>query len=229
MVHSATKWIGGHGTTVGGVIVDGGKFDWSKHSDRFPEMVDPSPSYHGFKYWDAFGPATFITRVRIEMMRDIGAYLNPFAAHQLLLGVETLGLRAERHAQNTEKLAKYLQASPHVNWVLWPGSESHPSHEQAKKYFQRGYGSMLSVGVKGGAEAGVKVVDGLKLVSNLANVGDAKSLAIHPWTTTHEQLSEDDRLASGVTEDMIRVSVGIEHIDDIIADFEQSFKEAYSQ
>ncbi|KAF5584427.1 o-acetylhomoserine (thiol)-lyase [Fusarium tjaetaba] len=227
VVHSATKWIGGHGTTIGGVIVDSGRFNWNKHSDRFPEMVEPSPSYHGLKYWEAFGPATFITRIRVEMLRDIGACLSPFSAQQLLLGIETLGLRAERHAQNTEKLAKYFESSPNVSWVLWPGSESHPTYAQAKKYLTRGFGAMLSIGVKGDASAGSKVVDGLKLVSNLANVGDAKSLAIHPWSTTHEQLSEDERLASGVTEDMIRISVGIEHVDDIIADFEQSFQKAY--
>ncbi|KAG5769746.1 hypothetical protein H9Q72_003097 [Fusarium xylarioides] len=189
VVHSATKWIGGHGTTIGRVIVNSGRFNWNKHSDRFPEMVEPSPSYHGLKYWEASGPATFITRIRVEMLRDIGA--------------------SERHAQNTEKLAKYFESSPNVSWVLWPGSESHPTYAQAKKYLTRGFGAMLSIGVKGDASAGSKVVDGLKLVSNLAN------------------LSEDERLASGVTEDMIRISVGIEHVDDIIADFEQSFQKAY--
>ncbi|KAF4472884.1 O-acetylhomoserine (thiol)-lyase [Fusarium agapanthi] len=161
------------------------------------------------------------------MLRDIGACLSPFSAQQFILGIETLGLRAERHAQNTEKLTKYFESSSNVSWVLWPGSESHPTYAQAKKYLTRGFGAMLSIGVKGDASAGSKVVDGLKLVSNLANVGDAKSLAIHPWSTTHAQLSEDERLASGVTEDMIRVSVGIEHVDDIIADFEQSFQKAY--
>ncbi|CAG8177716.1 unnamed protein product [Penicillium olsonii] len=229
VVHSATKWIGGHGTTIGGVIVDSGKFDWNKNSTRFPEMVEPSPSYHGLKYWEAFGPATFITRIRVEMLRDIGACLSPFSAQQLLLGIETLGLRAERHAQNTTRLAQYFESSPHVSWVLWPGSKSHPTHAQAQKYLTRGFGSMLSIGVHGGATAGSQIVDGLKLVSNLANVGDAKSLAIHPWTTTHEQLAEDEKKASGVTEDMIRISVGIEHVDDIIADFEQSFQHLGSE
>ncbi|KAH7024117.1 Cys/Met metabolism PLP-dependent enzyme-domain-containing protein [Ilyonectria destructans] len=229
VVHSATKWIGGHGTTIGGVIVDAGRFDWNKHSARFPEMVEPSPAYHGLKYWDTFGPATFITRVRVEMLRDIGTCLSPFAAQQLLLGIETLGLRAERHAQNTARLAKYFESSPHISWVLWPGSKSHPTHAHAEKYLTRGFGSMLSIGVKGDATTGSRVVDGLKLVSNLANLGDAKSLAIHPWTTTHEQLSDEERLASGVTEDMIRISVGIEHVDDIIADFEQSFQQSYGK
>lgn len=190
-------------------------------------MVEPSPAYHGLKYWDVFGPATFITRVRVEMLRDIGTCLSPFAAQQLLLGIETLGLRAERHAQNTARLAEYFESSPHISWVLWPGSKSHPTHALAKKYLTRGFGSMLSIGVKGDATTGGRVVDGLKLVSNLANLGEAKSLAIHPWTTTHEQLSDEERLASGVTEDMIRISVGIEHVDDIIADFEQSFQQSY--
>ncbi|KAH6999174.1 Cys/Met metabolism PLP-dependent enzyme-domain-containing protein [Ilyonectria sp. MPI-CAGE-AT-0026] len=229
VVHSATKWIGGHGTTIGGVIVDAGRFDWNKHSARFPEMVEPSPAYHGLKYWDVFGPATFITRVRVEMLRDIGTCLSPFAAQQLLLGIETLGLRAERHAQNTARLAEYFESSPHISWVLWPGSKSHPTHANATKYLTRGFGSMLSIGVKGDATTGSRVVDGLKLVSNLANLGEAKSLAIHPWTTTHEQLSNEERLASGVTEDMIRISVGIEHVDDIIADFEQSFQQSYGK
>lgn len=222
VVHSATKWIGGHGTTLGGVIIDSGKFDWSK--GQHPDMVEPSPAYHGLKYTDTFGPAAFITRVRIEMLRDIGACLSPFAAQQLLIGIETLSLRAERHAYNTAKLAEYLQASPHVSWVVYPGMPSHPTYENAKKYLTRGFGSMLSFGVKGDAQMGSKVVDGMKLISNVANLGDSKTLAIHPWTTTHEQLSDDERLASGVTEDLIRLSVGTEHVDDIIADIEQSLQ-----
>ncbi|KAK5661496.1 hypothetical protein OQA88_11400 [Cercophora sp. LCS_1] len=226
VVHSATKWIGGHGTTIGGVIVDSGKFDWGKHGARFPQMVEPSEGYHGLKFWETFGAITFIIRVRVELLRDIGASLNPFAAQQLILGVETLSLRAERHAQNALALAKWLEASPYVSWVSYPGLESHPSYETAKKYLKRGSGGVLSVGVKGGGAAGSKVVDGFKLISNLANVGDSKTLAIHPWTTTHEQLSDEEKVSSGVTEDLIRISVGTEHIDDIIADFEQSFKAA---
>ncbi|KAJ5287131.1 O-acetylhomoserine (thiol)-lyase [Penicillium angulare] len=230
VVHSATKWIGGHGTTIAGVIVDSGRFDWGKNAAKFPEFVEPSPAYHGLRYWPTFGPASFIMRARVEMLRDVGPCLSPFAAQQLIIGVETLGLRAERHAENTAKLAAYFAASPqHVSWTLWPGSEKHPSHAAAKKYLKRGFGGMLSIGVKGGAEAGSKVVDTLQLVSNLANVGDVKSLAIHPWSTTHEQLSAEEKTASGVTEDMIRISVGIEHIDDIIADFEQAFKKVYEQ
>ncbi|KAH8778697.1 Cys/Met metabolism PLP-dependent enzyme-domain-containing protein [Diaporthe sp. PMI_573] len=226
VVHSATKWIGGHGTTIGGVIVDSGKFDWGKHGKRFPQMVEPSDGYHGLKFWETFGAITFIIRVRVEVLRDMGACLNPFAAQQLLLGLETLSLRAERHAQNALTLARYLEKSPYVSWVSYPGLESHPSHELAKKYLKRGSGGVLSFGVKGGGKAGSQIVDGFKLISNLANVGDSKTLAIHPWTTTHEQLSDEEKNSSGTTEDLIRISVGTEHIDDIIADFEQSFKAA---
>lgn len=226
MVHSATKWIGGHGTTIGGVIVDGGKFDWGRHAARFPQMVEPSAGYHGLKFWETFGPLTFIMRARVEIMRDLGACLSPFAAQQLLLGVETLSLRAERHAQNALKLARYLEESEYVSWVSYPGLAYHPSHAIAKKYLRRGFGGVLSFGVKGGGAAGGQVVDGFKLISNLANVGDSKTLAIHPWTTTHEQLSDEEKISSGTTEDLIRISVGTEHIDDIIADFEQSFKAA---
>ncbi|KAK2629303.1 hypothetical protein QTJ16_000123 [Diplocarpon rosae] len=223
VVHSATKWIGGHGTTIGGVVVDSGKFNWGQNAKRFPEMVEPSPGYHGLKFWETFGPVTFAIRVRVEILRDLGSALNPFAAFQLIQGIETLSLRAERHGQNSLALAKWLEASPHVAWVSYPGLASHPSHELAKKYLTRGFGGVLSFGVKGGGAAGSQVVDGFKLISNLANVGDLKTLAIHPWSTTHEQLSEEERLASGVTEDLIRISVGTEHIDDIIADFAQSF------
>ncbi|ODM19909.1 O-acetylhomoserine (thiol)-lyase [Aspergillus cristatus] len=226
VVHSATKWIGGHGTTVAGVVVDSGKFDWGKHAARFPQFVEPSAGYHGLKFWATFGPITFAIRVRVEILRDLGTALNPFAAQQLLLGLETLSLRAERHASNAITLAKWLQKNENVNWVSYPGLEDHPSHETAKRYLQRGYGGVLSFGVKGGAAAGSQLVDGFKLISNLANVGDSKTLAIHPWSTTHEQLTDQERLDSGTTEDGIRISVGTEHIDDIIADFEQSFKAA---
>lgn len=226
VVHSATKWIGGHGTTIGGVIVDAGKFDWGKHGARFPQMVEPSEGYHGLKFWETFGALTFIMRARVEIMRDLGACLSPFAAQQLLLGVETLSLRAERHAENALKLAHYLEESEFVSWVSYPGLSYHPSHALAKKYLRRGFGGVLSFGVKGGRDAGSQVVDGFRLVSNLANVGDSKTLAIHPWTTTHEQLSDEEKISSGTTEDLIRISVGTEHIDDILADFEQSFKAA---
>lgn len=177
-MHSATKWIGGHGTTVAGVIVDAGKFDWGAHAARFPQMVEPAPGYHGLRFWETFGPLTFALRARVDIMRDLGACLSPFGAHELLLGLETLSLRAERHAQNALALARWLEKSEYVSWVSYPGLESHPYHENAKKYLTRGFGGVLSVGVKGGAEVGSKIVDGFKLISNLANVGDSKTLAI---------------------------------------------------
>lgn len=200
VVHSATKWIGGHGTTVAGVIVDAGKFDWGKHGERFPQFVEPSEGYHGLKFWETFGAITFIIRARVEILRDLGASLNPFAAQQLLLGIETLSLRAERHGENALKLAKWLEQNENVSWVSYPGLENHPSHATAKKYLKRGFGGVLSFGVKGGAEGGSQVVDNFKLISNLANVGDSKTLAIHPWTTTHEQLTDEEKINSGVTE-----------------------------
>jgi len=226
VVHSATKWIGGHGTTIGGIVVDSGKFDWGKHGKRFPQMVEPSDGYHGLKFWETFGAITFIMRARVEILRDLGAALNPFAAQQLILGVETLSLRCERHASNALKLAMWLESNKNVSWVSYPGLESHQSHKLAKKYLPRGFGGVLSFGVTGGGAAGSQVVDNFKLISNVANVGDSKTLAIHPWTTTHEQLSDEEKINSGVTEDLIRISVGTEHIDDIIADFEQSFKKS---
>jgi O-acetylhomoserine/O-acetylserine sulfhydrylase len=168
VVHSATKWIGGHGTTIGGVVIDSGKFDWGKNGARFPQFVEPSEGYHGLKFWETFGPIAFAIRVRVEILRDLGSALNPFAAQQLLLGLETLSLRAERHASNAITLAKWLQKSEHVNWVSYPGLEDHPSHATATKYLKRGFGGVLSVGIKGGAAAGSQVVDGFKLISNLA-------------------------------------------------------------
>jgi O-acetylhomoserine/O-acetylserine sulfhydrylase len=208
VVHSATKWIGGHGTTIGGVVVDSGKFDWGKHGARFPDMVEPSPGYHGLKFWETFGPITFAIRVRVEILRDLGTSLNPFGAFQLIQGIETLSLRAERHAQNALALAKWLEKDPHVSWVSYPGLESHPSHALAKKYLPRGAGGVLSFGVKGGGAAGSQIVDGFKLISNLANVGDSKTLAIHPWSTTHEQLDDEEKEAGGVTEVRFLCEVG---------------------
>ena len=186
VVHSATKWIGGHGTTIGGVVVDAGKFDWGtpEARKRYPQMTEPSDGYHGLKFYDAFGPITFIIRLRVEILRDLGSALNPFAAQQLLLGIETLSLRCERHAENALKLARWLEKNPYVSWVSYPGLESHSSHDLAKKYLPRGFGGVLSFGVKGGGEAGSQVVDNFKLISNLANVGDSKTLAIHPWVCT---------------------------------------------
>ena len=184
VVHSATKWIGGHGTTIGGIVVDAGKFDWGTPAarKRFPQMSEPSDGYHGLKFWDTFGAITFIIRLRVEILRDLGSAMNPFAAQQLLLGIETLSLRCEKHAENALKLAQWLDRNPNVAWVSYPGLEKHQSHQLAKKYLPKGFGGVLSFGVKGGGAAGSQVVDNFKLISNLANVGDAKTLAIHPWT-----------------------------------------------
>lgn len=223
VVHSATKWIGGHGTTIAGVVVDAGKFDWAA-SGRFPSFTEPSEGYHGLKFSETFGPVAFAVKLRIEILRDLGAALNPFAAFLLLQGLETLSLRAQRHADNALALAQWLEQNPNVAWVSYPGLPSHPSHANAKRLLRANtYGAVLSFGVKGDANIGSAVVDKLKLASNLANVGDAKTLVIHPATTTHQQLTADEQLASGVTPDLIRVSVGIEAISDIIADFSHAF------
>eukprot|EP00240_Pyramimonas_obovata_P001627 CAMPEP_0118934118 /NCGR_PEP_ID=MMETSP1169-20130426/13648_1 /TAXON_ID=36882 /ORGANISM="Pyramimonas obovata, Strain CCMP722" /LENGTH=436 /DNA_ID=CAMNT_0006876989 /DNA_START=77 /DNA_END=1387 /DNA_ORIENTATION=- len=232
VVESATKWIGGHGTTIGGVIVDAGTFDWS--SGRFPTFTEPSPGYHGLNFWETFGPGgpmganiAFIIRCRVEGLRDLGMCQNPFGAQQLLLGVETLSLRMERHSDNGAALAKWLESHPQVSWVSYLGLTSHESHKHAQKYYRSGYyGSMLCFGVKGGTEAGKAFINAVKLASHLANVGDAKTLVIHPASTTHDQLSDEEQLAGGVSKDMIRVSVGIEHIDDIKEDFDQALTAA---
>ncbi|KII84783.1 hypothetical protein PLICRDRAFT_126646 [Plicaturopsis crispa FD-325 SS-3] len=222
VVHSATKWIGGHGTTIAGVIVDSGKFDWTR-SGRFPGFTEPSEGYHGLKFSETFGAVAYAVKVRTEILRDIGPALNPFAAFLLLQGLETLSLRAERHNDNALALALWLEKHPKVTWVSYLGLPSHPYHEASKKVLRKGqYGGVLSFGVAGTAKEASAVVDNLKLASNLANVGDAKTVVIHPATTTHSQLSEAEQAATGVTPDLIRVSVGIEHISDIIADFESS-------
>ncbi|KLO11958.1 O-acetylhomoserine ami [Schizopora paradoxa] len=224
--HSATKWIGGHGTTLGGVVVDSGKFDWTK-SGRFPTFTEPSEGYHGLKFSDAFGNIAFAVKLRVEILRDLGACLSPFAAFLLLQGLETLSLRSQRHCDNALALAQWLEQHPKIAWVKYPGLASHPSHALANRLLRaKSYGGVLSFGVKGDAHIGSLVVDKLKLASNLANVGDAKTLVIHPATTTHEQLSPEEQVASGVTPDLIRVSVGIEDISDIIADFDHAIKEA---
>ncbi|KAJ1303755.1 hypothetical protein OPQ81_008179 [Rhizoctonia solani] len=223
VVHSATKWIGGHGTTIAGVIVDSGKFDWAA-SGRFPGFTEPSEGYHGLKFSETFGPLAFAVKLRTEILRDLGASLNPFGAFLLLQGLETLSLRAQRHADNALALAQWLEQHPAVSWVSYPGLPSHPSHANAKRLLRPNtYGGVLSFGVKGDANIGSAVVDKLKLASNLANVGDAKTLVIHPATTTHQQLTAEEQFASGVTPDLIRVSVGIEDISDIIADFSHAF------
>lgn len=233
VVQSATKWIGGHGTTIGGVIVDSGRFDWS--NGKFPVFTDPSPGYHGLKFAEVFGPEgpfgniAFIIRARVEGLRDIGPALSPFNSFLLLQGLETLSLRAQRHADNSLELARWLGEQADVSFVNYPGLESHPYHERAKQYFTNGYGAVLTFGIRGGAEAGRRFIESVELASHLANVGDAKTLVIHPATTTHQQLSEEEQRSAGVTPDMIRVSVGIEHIDDIKADFEQAFSKARSR
>jgi O-acetylhomoserine (thiol)-lyase len=231
VVHSATKWIGGHGTSIGGVIVDSGKFDWG--SGNFPIFTEPSPGYHNLNFWDVFGSKSqfgniaFIIRARVEQLRDIGAALSPFNAFLFLQGLETLSLRAERHNENALKLAKYLSKHKQVEWVWYPGLENHPYHESAKKYLRQGqFGGVLSFGLKGGVTAGKKFVESTKLASLLANVGDAKTLVIHPASTTHQQLSDAEQRSSGVVPELVRVSTGIEHIDDILADFEQAITEA---
>jgi O-acetylhomoserine/O-acetylserine sulfhydrylase len=227
ITQSATKWIGGHGTSIGGVIVDSGKFDWG--NGKFPVFTEPSPGYHGLRFWDTFGEKSqfgniaFITRARVEGLRDLGPCISPFNSFLLLQGLETLSLRVERHCTNASSLARWLQVHPLVPWVTYPGLESHPCHSEARKYFRKDlFGSMIVFGVRGGLDAGKKFINSVKLASLLANVGDAKTLVIHPASTTHQQLSDEERALSGVTPDMIRVSVGIEHIDDIIADFEQA-------
>jgi len=227
VVHSATKWIGGHGTSIGGVIVDSGKFDWG--NGNFPIFTEPSPGYHNLNFWEAFGSKSqfgniaFIIRARVEQLRDIGAALSPFNAFLFIQGLETLSLRAERHNANALALAQYLEKHKQVDWVWYPGLESHPYHKSAKKYLRTGqFGGVLAFGVKGGVAAGRKLIDNVKLASLLANVGDAKTLIIHPASTTHQQLSDEEQKTSGVLPEMVRVSVGIEYIDDIIADFEQA-------
>lgn len=206
-------------------MIDAGNFPWSKYPERFPQYSEPSAGYHGLKFSEALGDKNaFAAQLRLEVLRDAGATLNPFAAFLLLQGLETLSLRVDRHVSNALALARYLEKSPYVSWVSYPGLESHPSHALAKKYLRNGFGAVLSFGAKGGPEAGAKVVDALKLASNLANVGDLKTLVIAPYFTTHQQLSEEEKLESGVTADLIRVAVGAEFIDDIVADFEQAFK-----
>ena len=229
VVQSATKWIGGHGTTIGGVIVDAGTFPWD--NGRFPEFTEPSPSYHGLNFWETFGPggvlganAAFIIRARVEGLRDFGPCQNPFGSFLLLQGLETLSLRVQRHVDNALALAQWLEKHSQVSWVSYPGLSHHPYHEQAKRYLRHGFGAVLSFGIKGGRDAGATFIDNVELASHLANVGDAKTLVIHPSSTTHQQLTLEEQEASGVTTDSIRVSVGIEHIDDIKSDFDQALQ-----
>jgi O-acetylhomoserine (thiol)-lyase len=226
VVHSLTKYMGGHGNSLGGAIVDSGNFPWAKYPDRFPMMSQPEPAYHGVVYTDAFGPAAFIGRCRTVPLRNTGAALSPMNAFLLLQGIETLALRMERHCENAMKVAAYLQAHPQVEWVRYGGLESDPYHALAKKYMQGTPASILTFGIKGGMDAGVKFYDALALFKRLVNIGDAKSLACHPASTTHRQLTEQEQKDAGVTPEMIRLSVGIEHIDDILADLAQSLAAA---
>ncbi|WP_127496509.1 homocysteine synthase [Paenibacillus glycanilyticus] len=227
VVHSATKFIGGHGTSIGGVIVDGGRFDW-KESGKFPGLTTPDPSYHGVVYTDAVGPIAYIIKARVQLLRDMGAALSPFNSFLLLQGLETLHLRMERHSSNALKVAQFLESHESVEWVSYPGLESHPSYELAKKYLPDGQGAILTFGIKGGIDAGKKVINSVKLFSHLANVGDSKSLIIHPASTTHQQLSAAEQEAAGVTAGLIRLSIGTEGIKDILADLDQALRASQS-
>lgn len=232
VVYSATKFIGGHGTSIGGLVVDGGTFDWAA-SGRFPEFTTPDPSYHGLVYNDVFNVENFganiqyIIKLRVQLLRDVGAAMSPFNSWMFIQGLETLSLRMERHSQNAMSVARFLTEHPKVAWVNYPGLPAHPSYKQATKYHKNGlYGAILGFGIRGGSEAGRRFIDNLQLFSHLANVGDAKSLAIHPATTTHSQLSEEEQLTTGVTPDYVRLSVGVESISDILADLEQALQAA---
>jgi O-acetylhomoserine (thiol)-lyase len=230
IVESATKWIGGHGTSIGGVIVDSGNFNWN--NGKFPELVEPDPSYHGLSYWKKFGNVkgigniAFISKIRSHMLRDFGACLSPFNAFLFLQGLETLHLRMARHCENALAVAEFLNTHPLVSWVNYPGLPEHPSHETAKKYLKGKYGGLVGFGIKGGLSAGKKFIESTILLSHLANIGDAKSLVIHPASTTHEQLTEKEQKDTGVTEDYIRLSIGLENIEDIIEDIDQALKKA---
>jgi len=221
VVNSATKFLGGHGTTIGGVIVDGGKFDWAA-SGRFMDFSAPDPSYHGLSYTEAFGPLAFILKARVQGLRDTGAALSPFNAFLLLQGIETLHLRLERHSQNALAVARHLERHSGVDWVNYPGLESSPYFKRAKKYLPTGQGALITFGIKGGYEAGKKLIDGLELFSLVANIGDAKSLVIHPASTTHSQLDDAAKIKAGAGPDIVRLSIGIEDKDDLIADLEQA-------
>ncbi len=235
VVESATKWIGGHGTSIGGVIVDGGNYNWG--NGKFPQFTEPSEGYHGLKFWDVFGEGNplglpniaFAIRARVEGLRDFGPSLSPFNSFLLLQGLETLSLRLDRHVENALALAQWLEQHPSVDFVQYPGLKSDPYNTLAKKYLKNGFGGILNFGIKGGLENGRKFIDSLQLISHLANVGDAKSLAIHPASTTHEQLNEAEQQAAGVSPNLVRISAGLEHLDDIKADFEQAFEKVFSK
>ncbi len=227
---SATKYVGGHGTVIGGAIVDSGKFAWN--TGKFPEFTEPDPSYHGLRYWDTFGNfpemgnVAFSFKVRLQWLRDVGAIISPFHSFQLLQGLETLPLRQEKHSSNALKLAAYLGSHPDVAWVNYPGLKTNPNYATAEKYLKGNYGGLLGFGIKGGLQAGKKFIDSVKLLSHLANIGDTKSLVIHPASTTHQQLTSAEQVATGVTPDYIRVSVGLENIEDIEADIDQALRQS---
>jgi len=226
-VYSCTKFVGGHGTSIGGCIVESGTFDWG--NGKFPEMTEPDPSYHGVKHWETFGKTmgiAFVLKTRVQLMRDLGPCMSPFNAFLFLQGLETLHLRMPRHCENALKVAEWLEKHPKATWVSYPGLPSHPSYENAKKYLPKGQGAIVGFGIKGGMAAGKKLIESVKLLSHLANIGDAKSLIIHPPSTTHQQMTAEEQQAAGVTEDFVRLSIGIEHVDDIIADLDQALAQA---
>ena len=224
VIHSATKWLLGNGTTLGGIIVDSGKFDWN--SPKFPGFTEPDPSYHDIVYSEAIGAAAYITKARVQLLRDLGPALSPYNAFQFILGLETLHVRMKEHIANTEEIIEYLNQHPAVSWVLYPGYTDHPDYELANQYLPKGAGAVVVFGIKGGREAGKKLIDSIELWSHVANVGDAKSLIIHPASTTHQQLSGEDLKASGVTEDLIRLSIGIENVEDLIEELELAIEKA---
>lgn len=220
VVHSVTKYLGGHGTSIGGVIVDSGKFDWT--NGKFAGLTDPDPSYHGIRFIDTFGPLGYIIKARVQLLRDMGACISPFNSFLLLQGIETLPLRMERHCSNAKKIAEFLLNHPNVSWVNYPGLNNHPTYQLGQKYMPKGQGGILTFGIKGGLEAGKRLIENLKLFAHLANIGDAKSLVIHPASTTHQQLSAEEQVQSGVTPDLIRLSIGLEDHQDLIEDLERA-------
>jgi len=222
VLHSTTKYIGGQGNSIGGIIVDSGKFDWE--NGRFPEFTEPDPSYHGIRFTEHFGPAAYIAKARVQLLRDLGTCISPFNSFLLIQGLETLSLRMKKHSQNALAVARYLNDNPRVNWVNYPGLEEHETHQNASKYLKGGFGGILTFGVQGGKEAGKRFIENLELFSHLANIGDARSLAIHPASTTHQQLSEEEQQSSGVTPDLIRLSIGLEDVNDLIDDLNTALK-----
>jgi len=225
VIHSLTKYLGGHGTSIGGIIVDSGKFDWAKNG-KFPELTEPDPSYHGIKYVESFGALAYIIKARVQLLRDLGAAVSPFNSFLILQGIETLSLRMQRHSSNALAVAKFLKKHPMVNWVNYPGLEDNPAYHLTQKYMNRGASGLIGFGIKGGYNAGIKFIESVKLLSHLANIGDAKSLVIHPASTTHQQLTKEERAMAGVTDDFIRLSIGLEDIDDIIKDIDNALNSA---